>query len=168
MVLFKDGNRIDNLSLHCVVLRFCFYRNISLLQCIYTNIQKFYLIYIYIYMVQSSVSPPPQWVGGVGGWATTSHRGGRGKISYGRVYIYTYIYIYLYIHIYTYIYTYVYIHILYIHMYIYITYTYTYIYNIYIYIHTYIYNMCIYILCVSYIKHILYVPNTTKYYIQKT
>ena len=55
-----------------------------------------------------------------------------------------------------------------------------YIYNgkycVYIYIHMYIYthiqhvdiNIYIYINYMSYIKHILYVPNTTKYYIEKT
>ena len=41
---------------------------------------------------------------------------------------------------------------------------YIYIYNISTH-HTYIYIFTSYM---SYIKHILYVPNTTKYYIQKT
>ena len=48
---------------------------------------------------------------------------------------------------------------------------YIYMYNIYICIFTYMYTPHLYIyidMCMSYIQHILYVPNTTKYYIQKT
>ena len=46
------------------------------------------------------------------------------------------------------------------------------IHNIFIYTYLYIYTK-IYILymnglCMSYTKHILYIPNTTKYHIQKT
>ena len=65
---------------------------------------------------------------------TTSQRGGRGKISYGDIYIYIYIYIYTFI-THTYINIYIFITHTYIHIHTYIVYTYSIsIYIIYIYI----------------------------------
>ena len=78
-----------------------------------------------------------------------------------------------YIQIYCIYILYIYIYNVYIYIYIYITYIYIYKFTyIYIYIYTCIYisthHIYIFTSYMSYIKHILYVPNTTKYYVQKT
>ena len=122
-------------------------------QYIYIHIQSnMYTVHIYIWSrPPSSVSPPthPMGWGGGGGVGHYQPQGGKGQdLIWGHIYIYTYS-IYIYIYICTYLYIYIYTH------------------HIYLYIYIYIFIYLNYVCRIS-IKHILYLPNTTKYYIQKT